>query len=148
MCGFSGLTVGLIKAFAGRPHGKKVSSADLVLMQCIAVSERSCNKWSHSSDICTPVQAPSFRAIFIWGLGQKSFLCASAEASLWGERGRKTLKTLFSILTRYPVLLLSLPFSHAFFPMPGFIKLPEPFLLGSLNSKMTPTSVLIHLTLH
>lgn len=90
--------------------------------------------------------------VFIWGPGQKSFPGTSAEAAFWGLGGvrreeGKALKTLFSLcnslLSAFPLLALP-PGQSADL---GFIKLPAPFVWGSLKSEMTPKFVLFHFAL-
>lgn len=117
----------MTKALPGRPR-KRVLPAPLQA------------EWQPAYSLCVyiPWPPPSFLDLFIWGWGQRS-LGTSTKTS----RCRENLqdKFFYWIPSIFPLLALTVP-------LPGFAKLLEPFVLGSLNNQVTPTSVQMHRTLH
>lgn len=85
------------------------------------LQERMKPSWSHFSSICIPGACTFMPSVLYFRLWPEFFTGASAESSLWGERGRKTLKIFFlsfdSVASIFPLLallpcLFSNPSSH------------------------------------
>lgn len=141
MCDFSRTTTGNDKRFRGRPYGQAVLLEQARIQPGLCSLKRSyCQTltiylphplgWSCLSHVHT-----SFLFIFF------RYLC-------WGllMRGRAALKTLFSWLSPQ-CFCTPIPSPSPSSRFHGPIKLLEPLIQGSLNSEMSPRSVLNHLTL-
>lgn len=151
MCDCLGLTMGHNKGFTSQASQGEASlpTPHSVHSQHIAISEQVAAKRSDHPGLSCSLHNISFPSSCTF-IPRSFYLRLWAEVflrclCLWGRRGnrcRHIPPLWFSTSTFCPS-----PDPEPFSLTSESIRLPEPFVWGSLNSEMTPTSVLIHLTL-
>lgn len=132
------------KALPGRPHRENFPPHT-----GLGIQPRHCSLWWElqprtqvplGSHILVhsyvPVPGGFIHRSIYWGPSAEAFLRCFCWNLIRGSKDHEDI--LFFTLAQYLVLLPTYFFPIAFFPSPGFMKLQEPFVWGSLGSETSP----------